>query len=89
MSLLDLPADGAALANGLGAAVSSVSPLTAGLSRDDPPSMNVLQSRLNSQRQRLASIDNRSRFLQASQNPLRENAGFGIMQSFHTFSTLG
>jgi hypothetical protein len=94
VSLLDLPASGRSLVASLQAPARDVRPLLFGLSNPvqeggSVVEMKVLQQRINTMRFRFGQIDNRSRFLQASRNPVHENAWHRVTETSEKFSALG
>ena len=94
VSLLDLPSGGRSLIESLQAPSRDVSPLLFALSRlgeqaGPPVEMTVLQQRINTLRFRFSQIDNKSRFLHASRNPVQENAWHRVTETSEKFSALG
>ncbi len=88
--LFDLPTSGTGMLSSLGAQTNSVSPLTAGLSREgDPPALHILQAGQLNLRRHLQGSASQSRLLQAAANPRRTQGGFGMQFSAASIDLLG
>ena len=89
-SLVEPPESGLGVLGKLQGQVRSVSPLTAGLgSQRSIRSLGATQATLVKARQQFQQIDGRSRFLQARNQPRREESGFGFSLFSSTLDLLG
>lgn len=88
--LFDLPTNGTGMLSRLGAQTDSVSPLTAGLAREDEtPALHALQAGQLNLRRHLQGAAAQSRLLQAAANPRRSQGGFALQFAAASIDLLG